>query len=156
MTYNIKSQKTNLGTNTDGSKNIFLKFCINSHVPSHGFKKINVKILSKFPKKFLDFFFQKILSFYVANSRQKNARFLVPTNHFFTVTIANYMPLAFRKCTSHVWCNSSPISHSPRNCGHITLIIDESFAPVLFLAIYSLILFIEKCCKRENKIIYRQ
>ena len=43
----------------------------------------------------------------------KNERFLVPTNHFFEVTIANYMPLAFRKCISQVCCNSSPKSHSP-------------------------------------------
>ena len=28
----------------------------------------------------------------------KNSQFLVPTNHLFEVTIANYMPLAFRKC----------------------------------------------------------
>ena len=41
---------------------------------------------------------------------------MVPTNHFFEFTIANYMPLAFRKCISQVWCNSSPKSHSPRNC----------------------------------------
>ena len=47
-TYNIKSQKTNLGTKTDGSKNIFLKICMNSHVPRHGFKKKNVKIFIKF------------------------------------------------------------------------------------------------------------
>ena len=49
----------------------------------------------------------------------KNEQFLVPTNHFFEVTIAIYIPLAFRKCIlSHEWCNSSPKSHSPRNCVH--------------------------------------
>ena len=46
----------------------------------------------------------------------KNEQFLVPTNHFFGVTIVNYLPLAFRKCISYMWCNSSPLSHSPRNC----------------------------------------
>ena len=67
-TYNIKSQKTNLGTNTDGSKNIFLKICMNSHVPRHGFKKINVKFFWKFQKKKKkknSNFFQKILSVFV-------------------------------------------------------------------------------------------
>ena len=115
MSYNIKSQKTNLGTNIDGSKNIFLKFCMNSHVPRHGFKKINVKIFWKFQKKF-QILFKKFLVFLCSKQPVKNEQFLVPTNHFFEVTIANYMPLAFRKCISQVWCNSSPKSHSPRKC----------------------------------------
>ena len=63
-TYNIKSQKTNLGTNTDGSKSIFLGNCMNSHIPRHGFKKINVKFFWKFQKKFSNFI-QKILSVFV-------------------------------------------------------------------------------------------
>ena len=31
-----------------------------------------------------------------------NGQFLVPTNHFFEVTLVNYIPLAFRKGISYV------------------------------------------------------
>ena len=58
-TYNIKSQKTNLGTKTEWFKN-----CMNSYVPRHGFKKINVKIFIKFQKNFSNFI-QKILRIFV-------------------------------------------------------------------------------------------
>ena len=50
-TYNIKSQKTDLGTKIDDSKDFFLKIRMNSHVPTHEFKKINVKIFWKFQNK---------------------------------------------------------------------------------------------------------